>query len=268
MADASPAGTPRGGSGGFWQRKEAGLPIWAWVAIVGGGAAVIFIYMRMKSSSGSSTSTTPTTTTGATVPTGTGTGGGGFGWGGYGGAGTAPSSPPMVPASPTPASPGNPSLPSSPPMVPASPTPASPGNPSLPFQVQSGSGWWAGGSNWATDTPQQQQAAISAAQAAGPITDASGNEYEWIDPQEYQSIQGSGVQVYYEVLPGVFIPVPSNMASLAPGTPLYMQVPSGTAGNPSAPSTPSSPPVVPAYPLSTSSPQPVNGAPVYNGAGS
>jgi hypothetical protein len=134
--------------------------------------------------------------------------------------------------------------------------------------VQSGSGWWAGGSNWATDTPQQQQAAISAAQAAGPITDASGNEYEWIDPQEYQSIQGSGVQVYYEVLPGVFIPVPSNMASLAPGTPLYMQVPSGTAGNPSAPTAASSPPVIPAYPLSSSSPQPVNGAPVYNGAAS
>ena len=220
MADAAPAAAPRGGSGGFWQRKEAGLPIWAWVAIVGGGAAVLFIYMRMKSSSTSSTATTPTTTTGATSPAGTGPGG--FGYGGYGGAGTAPSSP----------SPGYTGV------NPGGPSPTSPGNPSLPFQVQSGSGWWAGGSNWATDTPQQQQSAAAAAQAAGPITDASGNEYEWIDPQEYQSIQGSGVQVYYEVLPGVFIPVPSNMASLAPGTPLYMQVPSGTAGNPSIPAVP------------------------------
>ena len=257
MADAAPAAAPRGGSGGFWQRKEAGLPIWAWVAIVGGGAAVLFIYMRMKSSSTSSTATTPTTTTGATSPAGTGPGG--FGYGGYGGAGTAPSSP----------SPGYTGV------NPGGPSPTSPGNPSLPFQVQSGSGWWAGGSNWATDTPQQQQSAAAAAQAAGPITDASGNEYEWIDPQEYQSIQGSGVQVYYEVLPGVFIPVPSNMASLAPGTPLYMQVPSGTAGNPSAPSTPtapSTPPVIPAYPLTpttgSGAPSPVNGAPVYNGAAS
>ncbi len=258
MADTAPAAAPRGGSGSFWQRKEAGLPIWAWVALVGGGAAVIFIYIRMRSSSTSSTSTTAspttTTTTGATVPTGTGTGGGGFGWGGYGGAGTAPSG--GTGTAPSGVNPGGPMIPASP--APASPTPASPGNPSLPFQVQSGSGWWAGGSNWATDTPQQQQAAISAAQAAGPITDAAGNEYEWLDPQEYQSIQGSGVQVYYEVLPGVFIPVPSNMASLAPGTPLYMQVPSGTAGNPS----------IPAYPASSSSPQPVNGAPVYNGAAS
>ena len=287
MADTAPAAAPRGGSGGFWQRKEAGLPIWAWVAIVGGGAAVLFIYMRMKSSSASSTSTTsPTTTTGATAPAGSSLGG--FGFGGYGGAGTSPSGGtgtapsglnpggPMIPAQPpTSPSPGA-TAPSgglgTAPQAPASPTPVSPGNPSLPFQVQSGSGWWAGGSNWATDTPQQQQAAISAAQAAGPITDAMGNEYEWIDPQEYQSIQGSGVQVYYEVLPGVFIPVPSNMASLAPGTPLYMQVPSGTAGNPSAPSTASSPPVIPAYPLTpttgSGAPAPVNGAPVYNGAAS
>ena len=268
MADTAPAAAPRGGAGGFWQRKEAGLPIWAWVAIVGGGA-VIFIYIRMKSSSTSSTSTTaPTTTTGATTPSSTGPGG--FGYGGYGGAGTSPSG--GTGTTPSGVNPGGPEAPAAPPTpaqpVAAQPTPASPGNPSLPFQVQSGSGWWAGGSNWATDTPQQQQAAISAAQAAGPITDASGNEYEWIDPQEYQSIQGSGVQVYYEVLPGVFIPVPSDMASLAPGTPLYMQVPSGTAANPPAPSTPtapSTPPVIPAYPLSSSSPQPVNGAPVYNG---
>ena len=258
MADAAPAAAPRGGSGGFWQRKEAGLPIWAWVAIVGGGAAVLFIYMRMKSSSTSSTSTTsPTTTTGATAPAGSSLGG--FGFGGYGGAGTSPSGGTGI--APSGLNPGGPMIPASP--APASPTPASPGNPSLPFQVQSGSGWWAGGSNWATDTPQQQQAAISAAQAAGPITDAMGNEYEWIDPQEYQSIQGSGVQVYYEVLPGVFIPVPSNMASLAPGTPLYMQVPSGTAGNPSIPATPMAAPT-PATPATA----PVNGAPVYNGAAS
>ena len=59
------------------------------------------------------------------------------------------------------------------------------------------------------------------------------------DPQEYQSIQGSGIRVYYEVLPGVFVPVPANMANLAPGTPLYMQVPAGTpAGNTGATAVP------------------------------
>lgn len=254
---ASATGGARKGSGGFFQKKEAGLPIWAWVLIVGGAGVAILVYLRMQSSS---TATATGTTTG-TLPTTT-TSPGGFGYGGYGGSGTGGSGsapPPVV-------QPGGPAQGVAPvsPTAPASPTPASPGNPSLPFQVQSGSGWWAGGSNWATDTPAQQQQAISAAQAAGPITDASGNEYEWVDPQEYQSIQGSGVQVYYEVLPGVFVPVPTNMGSLAPGTPLYMQVPSGTAANPS------SPVAAPAYPLSGSTPtaQPLNGAPVYNGAAS
>lgn len=116
-------------------------------------------------------------------------------------------------------------------MQPASP--ASPGNPALPFQVQSGSGWWAGGSNWATDTAQQQAAAAAKAQATGPITGADGNTYEWLDSQEYQAIKNSGVQIYFEVLPGVFVPVPQGLAGLAPGTPLYMQVPAGTQANPS-----------------------------------
>ena len=204
--------------GSFFQKKELGLPIWAWALIVAGGAGAFILYSRMKGSSAGATSAAPTTTTGSTGP-------GGFGVGGNGGSGTTPTSPP--------AQPGGTSGPVPVPMQPA-PTPASPGNPSLPYQVQSGSGWWAGGSNWATDTPQQQAQAAAAAQSAGPITDAAGNEYEWLDSQEYNSMAGSGVQVYYEVLPGVFVPVPSNMASLAPGTPLYMQVPSGTSSNPSA----------------------------------
>ena len=242
MADAAPAAASRGGSGSFWQRKEAGLPIWAWAALVGGGAAVIFIYIRMKSSSTSSTSTTiPTTTTGATSPAITGPGG--FGYGGYGGAGTIPSG----------VNPGGP-------MIPASTTPSSPGNPSLPFQVQSGSGYWVG-------SPAQAQST--------PITDAAGNEYEWLDAAEYQSLANSGIQVYYEVLPGVFIPVPAGLTGLAGGTPLYMQVPSGTATNPSAPPSPTpevtgTPSVVPATGLGSgaTTAQPVNGAPVYNGVAS
>ena len=203
---------PSGGRQGFFQKKELGLPVWAWALIGVGAAGALYLYMRSRSTSSAATPAA------LPVSTSTGSGGGGFGVGGYGGSGVQPGAP-MQPASP--------------------PAPASPGNPSLPFQVQSGSGWWAGGSNWATDSPQQQQAAIAAAQAAGPITDAAGNEYEWIDPQEYQSIQGSGIQVYYEVLPGVFVPVPQNMGNLAPGTPLYMQVPSGTpAGNTGAKAVP------------------------------
>ena len=224
-----------GGSPSFLQRKQLGLPVWAWALIVAGGAGAFILWTRMKGSSSAAATTAPvTTTTGSTGP-------GGFGVGGYGGSGTGgsggtqpspnwstqpaqilPNGQPVYGAVPPPTS-------TSP-----SPTPSSPGNPSLPFQVQSGSGWWAGGSNWATDTPQQQQQATAAAQAAGPITDANGNEYEWLDSQEYNSMANSGVQVYYEILPGVFVPVPSNMASLAPGTPLYMQVPSGTSSNPSA----------------------------------
>ena len=211
MASNPPASRAPSGQS-FFQKKELGLPVWAWALIGVGAAGALYLYMRSRSTSSAATPAA------LPVSTSTGSGGGGFGVGGYGGSGIQPGAP-MQPASP--------------------PAPASPGNPSLPFQVQSGSGWWAGGSNWATDSPQQQQAAIAAAQAAGPITDAAGNEYEWIDPQEYQSIQGSGIQVYYEVLPGVFVPVPQNMGNLAPGTPLYMQVPSGTpAGNTGAKAVP------------------------------
>lgn len=201
-----------GGKPSFFQKKELGLPIWAWALIGVGAAGALYLYMRSRSSSATPSSVPATGSTG-TPPGGYGgAGGGGTGPGGYGQ--PLPSVPGMIPA-------------------PGGITPSSPGNPALPFQVQSGSGWWAGGSNWSTDTPAQQQAAIAKAQAAGPITDAAGNEYEWLDPQEYQSIKNSGVQVYYEVLPGVFVPVPAGLAGLAPGTPLYMQVPSGT---PSAPS--------------------------------
>ena len=232
------ATAPPPAKGGFWQKKEAGLPIWAWVLIVGGSAAAFILYTRLKGPSSSSTGAAAASGSGS----GSGAGLGGFGVGGYGGSGTTTSTQPaqILP------SPGGSGLgghypqPISVPPQPTTspvPSPSSPGNPSLPFQVQSGSGWWPGGSNWATDTPQQQQQATAAAQAAGPITDASGNEYEWLDSAEYNSIQGSGVQVYYEPLPGVFIPVPSNMANLAPGTPLYMQVPSGTAANASVPAT-------------------------------
>lgn len=211
-----------GGKPSFFQKKELGLPIWAWALIGVGAAGALYLYMRSRSSSAAPSSVPMTGSTG-TSP-------GGFGVGGYGGAGTQPSG--LEPGAPyQPANPGG-GVPVGLPVGPGV-TPSSPGNPSLPFQVQSGSGWWAGGSNWSTDTPAQQQAAIAKAQAAGPITDAAGNEYEWLDPQEYQSIKNSGVQVYYEVLPGVFVPVPAGLAGLAPGTPLYMQVPSGT---PSAPS--------------------------------
>ena len=212
-----------GGSPSFLQRKQLGLPVWAWALIFAGGAGAFILYTRMKSSSSAGAATTPpVTTTGSTGP-------GGFGVGGYGGSGTGgsggtqpspnprtqpaqilPNGQPFYGAVPPPTSPPN------------QPAPSSPGNPSLPFQVQSGSGWWVG-------SPAQAQ--------SQPITDAAGNEYEWLDGAEYQSMANSGIQVYYEVLPGVFVPVPAGLAGLAGGTPLYMQVPSGTATNPSAPST-------------------------------
>lgn len=194
---------PPASKSSFFQKKELGLPVWGWVLIVGGVAVAYVVYTRMHSGSASTAPATQTVT-----PSGAGGGsGGGFG-------------PPGGYAQPAP--------------------PASPGNPALPFQVQSGSGWWAGGSNWATDTPAQQAAATAKAQAAGPITDAAGNEYEWLDPAEYNSMKNSGVQIYYEVLPGVFVPVPAALAGLAPGTPLYMQVPTGTQANPSSSSASSS----------------------------
>ena len=230
-----------GGKVSFLQKKELGLPIWAWALIVAGGAGAFILYTRMKSSSSSSTgaATSPTTTTtGSTGPGGFGVGGyGGSGGGGTGPGSTMPTSPPAQGVPPEPGGTSGPipvgPPPNGQPIYGGAPAPSSPGNPSLPFQVQSGSGWWAGGANWATDNAQQQAQATAAAQAAGPITDASGNEYEWLDSAEYNSIANTGTPVYYEVLPGVFVPVPAGLAGLAPGTPLYMQVPSGTAQNPS-----------------------------------
>ena len=208
---------PPASKSSFFQKKELGLPVWGWVLIVGGVAVAYVVYTRMHSGSAS---TAPATQTVTPSGAGGGSGGGyGFGTGGGGGSGTTVPGPQDVQ-----------------PYVP----PSSPGNPALPFQVQSGSGWWAGGSNWATDTPAQQAAATAKAQAAGPITDAAGNEYEWLDPAEYNSMKNSGIQVYYEILPGVFIPVPTALAGLAPGTPLYMQIPAGTGANPSSSSTSSS----------------------------
>lgn len=197
-ASPSPASRPSAAKGSFFTKKELGLPIWAWIAILGGGAVAYILWARSQSSS-------------ATVPSAPASSGSGSGPGG--GSGPTPSS---VPPQPVPLQ------------------PVSPGNPALPFQVQSGSGWWAGGSNWAKDTPQQQAAAAAKAQAAGPITGADGNSYEWLDSQEYQAIKNSGVQIYFEVLPGVFVPVPTGLAGLAPGTPLYMQVPAGTQANPAS----------------------------------
>ena len=193
------ANPPAGGKQGFFQKKELGLPVWAWALIGVGAAGALYLYMRSRSSSSAATPAA------LPVSPSTGGGGGGFGVGGYGGTGMT--SPPGQVINPG---------------VPPQPVPASPGNPSLPFQVQSGSGWWVG-------SPQQAQ--------SQPITDAAGNEYEWLDSAEYQSVANSGIPVYYEVLPGVFVPVPAGLAGLAGGTPLYMQVPSGTATNPSAPVT-------------------------------
>jgi hypothetical protein len=198
MASNPPLSRPPSGQS-FFQKKELGLPVWAWALIGVGAAGALYLYMRSRSTSSAATPAAQP----VTAPSSSG-GGGGFGVGGYGGAGTPPSG----------LEPGAPAQPAPP------PAPASPGNPSLPFQVQSGSGWWTG-------SPQQAQ--------AQPITDAAGNEYEWLDSAEYQSVANSGIQVYYEVLPGVFVPVPAGLAGLAGGTPLYMQVPSGTATNPAAP---------------------------------
>lgn len=224
-ASPSPASRPSAAKGSFFTKKELGLPIWAWTAILAGGAVIYILWARSRSSSA-----VPSAPASSGSGSGSGSGGGSGSTGGFGPGGTTPQVTPLQPVSP-----------------------ASPGNPALPFQVQSGSGWWAGGSNWATDTAQQQAAAAAKAQAAGPITGADGNSYEWLDSQEYQAIKNSGVQIYFEVLPGVFVPVPQGLAGLAPGTPLYMQVPAGTQANPSAGSSSLPPPTITSPPPSGTS---------------
>ena len=68
-----------------------------------------------------------------------------------------------------------------------------------------------------------------------PITDANGNTYEYVDGAEYGAMQAAGEQIYYEPLPGVFLPAPIGSPNLLPGTPLYVQIPAGTPGNSSPP---------------------------------
>lgn len=204
MADAAPAPAPAKSSAGpsFFQRKMAGLPVWGWAAIIGGGVLAYWLYTKYEASQSASSTSSTTGTTSSAAPTS------GFGVGGYGGAA------PTVYGSSG-----------------SSSTSSSPTTTTLPFQVQSGSGWW------------QPPSSASAAQAEAnggpgyqsPITDANGNTYEWVDGSEYGSLQAAGEQIYYEPLPGVFLPAPIGSPNLAPGTPLYVQIPSGTGGNPAPP---------------------------------
>lgn len=214
IAPPSPRGGPRASSSSqsFFQKKTAGLPRWAWIAIVTAGVLGYVVYVKIKGASSGSTATTASSQAPAST-TSSGTPGGGN-QGGFGIGGTGANSS-------------------------GSPTPTA-ASPSLPFQVQSGSGWWTG-------SPSTAQNTI--------ITDASGNEYEWVDATESQSLGAAGITQYYEVLPGVFVPLPSDWAtSLAGGTPIYVMVPSGTQANPAPTTASTTAPAATAQGTTTGSP--------------
>jgi hypothetical protein len=208
-APTAPSAAPAAG-GNWFSRKTGPLPNWAYIGI--GAAALLAWYLWQRSQASSAAtagttgaSTTPSTSTGPTT---------GFGVGGYGGSGggTQPGSG---------VNPGGPMQPY-PPASGAIPNPGTTtgSTTTLPFQMQSGSGWWTG-------SPQSAANTI--------ITDANGNQYEWIDGPEYQGLVNTGATIYFEALPGVFLPVPAGLKGLAGATPLYVQVPGGTPANPAAP---------------------------------
>lgn len=184
------------GFGEAWDGFMA-LPLWVkLLALIIAVGLILLLWQPWKSSS--------------PAPAGASSGGGFL-------SSVVPGNPPSSSSPPPPPPPINPG-------VPPSPTPTT--TPQLPAQVQSGSGWWAGGSNWATDSPQQQAAATAAAQAANPLVTPQG-AFAWIDGAEYQAILQQGQQTYYEPVPGDFVALPNNStAGLAPGTPLYIEEPS------------------------------------------
>jgi hypothetical protein len=53
--------------------------------------------------------------------------------------------------------------------------------------------------------------------STAPISDASGNSYDWIQtPQQAQSLIASGAPLYYQPLPGIFQPYQNNGSIAAP----------------------------------------------------
>ncbi len=205
MADQAAAPeAPKAKGGSFFQRKMAGLPVWAWAAIIGGGVAAWWLYQKYQAGQASSTTSTASSgTTGTASAPGENYPTGGFGVGGYGGTGGGTQS-------------SSQSL-----------------TTSLPFQVLYGSGW---------GQPPSDPGVTSLYQP--PITDANGNTYEWISPPELAGIQAAGETIYYEPLPGVFLPAPPE-GTLNPETPAYIQVPQGTPANPAAPTTSTAASIVP-----------------------
>jgi hypothetical protein len=86
---------------------------------------------------------------------------------------------------------------------PTSPTtPATTGYTAPTNEVQAGSGY----------SPPSQA-------PNSPISDAAGNEYTWISTSDQSSaLLASGATIYYQPLPGVFLPVPPGFNGLAGGT--------------------------------------------------
>lgn len=59
-------------------------------------------------------------------------------------------------------------------------------------------------------------------EGSGYFTGASSGSYSYISTHnQLTGIEAAGGTVYFEPVPGVFDPVPKNLAGLAPGTPLY-----------------------------------------------
>jgi len=209
--------------------------MWAWISIGAAGVIAYFVYTKISGSSTASQTAATTSTSGAGTAS-TSSSPGGFGFGGLGGS-----------------NPGS-----------GTSNTATPTTSGLPFQVQAGSGW--GPPNWAhTD------------QAGMQVTDASGTVYELTDWTEDTSLLQSGTQLYYQVLPGVFVAAPTTEAELVSelgggiggfGTPLYIQVPSGTGSNPAAPVATTAATAAPAPAATTQTTPPATVTPTATATGS
>ncbi len=96
---ARPSASKVGARPSFFQKKELGLPVWAWVLIGVAGVGGYIVWVKLHSSSTGTAASSGTVANGAQPPLSYGSGGGGFGSGGLGppGVGSTTTTPPLLP---------------------------------------------------------------------------------------------------------------------------------------------------------------------------
>lgn len=208
--------------------KKKKYPSWYYVAGAAGLAAVYFLYAKNKAAAAASaaatnasTSATPTAGDASTVGT-AGTAAGSYG--GYTGSYTPDNSgelseilsaiqtlqPPAGTTTPT-----SPIM--SPPNIPVT-TPTTPAGSTVPPAGNTGTGT-SSGTGWSAPTGEILQGGGYVYQSGSPtpITGSDGSQYSYIStPAQLSSIAQTGATIYFQPLPGVFMPVSGTLPQYTP----------------------------------------------------